>query len=312
MDNYSVKQSLLLLFTCIFFSSYILGVECSINLKSKEHKYPSGKRLNYCINSKEKKHGPFLLIAPSFFTLKKGTYSQGLLNGPFVEYYPSGQTKLRGTYLSGQMEGEWIRFYINGNIRDSTNWKNSAPNGEFHNYYPNGKIKIQGVRNAYKYNEKLYYYDENGILSEEYIFPDFSKLELLFSFSYLSGESGAGSSTSVGGAVEKYFPLQSLIFDTRFFAGATLTSSTSSVKVLPNFGVSILYQRFPITYSIELGSIEMGDVGYQKYIGGSFEHHRIFNILKQEVKLPRLSLLRINTIHGGWWELKLSSKIMDY
>ncbi len=81
-------------------------------------RWPSNGKIKarYSIDSKKRRHGPYLENTEDGKPRVKARYDAGELAGEYLELHPGGKTAMRATYVKGRLEGEVVTFDATGRV----------------------------------------------------------------------------------------------------------------------------------------------------------------------------------------------------
>lgn len=104
------------------------------------------------------------------------SYNPGCECRTYTEFYLDGKTFAKRTFKITEkgefIDGEDITYYKDGTVKQYKLWKNAFPEGRAYTNYEDGKLKQESFY-AGKYKTGTWkFYDKNGALIREQIFPE--------------------------------------------------------------------------------------------------------------------------------------------
>ena len=103
-------------------------------------------------------------------------YVAGVLNGPSSYFNEAGDLISSAKYKDGKLEGEVVDYFGQNVLKSKASYVAGELSANYKDFYNNGKMQMEiigGLNQAKKYT----YYDETGLITEEYFYDKAMNLE---------------------------------------------------------------------------------------------------------------------------------------
>lgn len=158
--NVMSKRNLLILFSCLLFSSvqgqsYMKRLPPQkITVNEPDHTVVA--ELHPAKYLKADKEKFYAWVSGNKIVFTQGEYSGKLLNGKYQDFYTNKNLKESGQYVNGLKDGEWKSWDQDGFLKDSYRWVMGLKQGKFYKYDSTGRVIEKGRYNRGELSGKFH------------------------------------------------------------------------------------------------------------------------------------------------------------
>jgi len=91
-------------------------------------------------------------------------FERDTLQGKSTRWYHNGKIHSVEFFKNNQLHGKSLKYDMNGKLISEENFVMGVPHGAFIQYYTNGQAQIEGTYHNGFYDNKWFYYEDDGTL----------------------------------------------------------------------------------------------------------------------------------------------------